>query len=859
MRFNKITATLGVVALVGLGVTGTATLASATNDQTCTPSAGKDAYDETIVDHEAYDETIVDHAAYDETVVDSPAVNKWYSWTGGQSDTHPWPSDDWQVDNGQHNGFPQDAGVYERPKGNSDNSAWFYHEIKDEVSHVEHHDAVTHAVHHDAVTHVVHHDAVPAVTCDDPEPTVTETQPEPTPTETQPEPTPTITEDTTPHKVYVCKYVGTPGDDEALQTGQNPIEVDTHSIDGFDGTFPFAFNDAQTHSVAIGFVGEGYPVKTIEDCPAPQVATTHFITVLWHMDNYGETTDIFPQTYVKSKVTTEPDLGAFDADLTGTCTGFQVDVYKYTKDADKTVADNLITAAHLLGPNNPLEHLIPGGEGTAWKFYKNTNCQQPPQECTPSGDWYTEDIAPEVTDKGWLFSGPHAQAVDYYHPVSGNLQGLGAQSITYTDVSGYHPSLVFEIYRNGTTGYATIVAEPYLNGWSAGQDGIFTVTQSTLVWTSKITSGPGSQSQPIALSDMAALYPDNALISEGIHLGTNSSADQHATVTNLSGCASVSTVPTKPNPETVYDFDYDAICTSPADGTVTVTYYERQGERPYVWDSESHSYVLGDDESIVWGDWTSTTESYPDSECPPPPVPDTVTTEVSQPVCGDTTITTTTTTVSYTWEFQAEQSEFEGAGTWVKVAGEPVVTTSTRPITNEEIDALDCPLVPGGIQAQCVGNIPYLVYGVDLPAGFTADSSKPVTITFHKGSNTYTLPGTYPLSGKVLWPGANVSPAQWPGWTLDGTQPTDDPARFGWTREGVSVTFEVNPSYTTTVAYPEATSACANPPVVPPTPITPHHLASTGANMAGAGLAALVLIGLGSALTVARKRYGNQH
>ena len=38
-------------------------------------------------------------------------------------------------------------------------------------------------------------------------------------------------------KVYVCKYVGQPGVDEELQTGQNPIEVSVNALegDGFAG------------------------------------------------------------------------------------------------------------------------------------------------------------------------------------------------------------------------------------------------------------------------------------------------------------------------------------------------------------------------------------------------------------------------------------------------------------------------------------------------------------------------------------------------------------------------------------------------------------------------------------------------
>src|SRR4051794_6500823 len=39
--------------------------------------------------------------------------------------------------------------------------------------------------------------------------------------------------DLSSHKVFVCKYVGTPGVNERLQTGNNPISVDLHSINEF--------------------------------------------------------------------------------------------------------------------------------------------------------------------------------------------------------------------------------------------------------------------------------------------------------------------------------------------------------------------------------------------------------------------------------------------------------------------------------------------------------------------------------------------------------------------------------------------------------------------------------------------------
>ena len=76
--------------------------------------------------------------------------------------------------------------------------------------------------------------------------------------------------DEQPHKVFVCKYVGTPGVDERLQTGDNPISVDTSSLEGkgFNGTFPFEFQDEQGRSVAIEY-DTGQPEPSVENCPPP--------------------------------------------------------------------------------------------------------------------------------------------------------------------------------------------------------------------------------------------------------------------------------------------------------------------------------------------------------------------------------------------------------------------------------------------------------------------------------------------------------------------------------------------------------------------------------------------------------------
>lgn len=118
---KRILAAIAAIALSLGGVVTTTTVASATTTE-CVPSEGT--------------------AAYDETVVDAAAVDLWYSWTGGPSDDHAFPGEDWQVDNGNHNGFDQSPGLLQRDKGKSGQSDWFYHQVIAEQSRIVHHDAV---------------------------------------------------------------------------------------------------------------------------------------------------------------------------------------------------------------------------------------------------------------------------------------------------------------------------------------------------------------------------------------------------------------------------------------------------------------------------------------------------------------------------------------------------------------------------------------------------------------------------------------------------------------------------------------------------------------------------------------------
>jgi hypothetical protein len=227
--------------------------------------------------------------------------------------------------------------------------------------------------------------------------------------------------------------------------------------------------------------------------------------------------------------------------------------------------------------------------------------------------------------------------------------------------------------------------------------------------------------------------------------------------------------------------------------------------------------------------------------------------EDSEWVCGDTEVTQyrIKTTTPYIWDAETK-SYIEGESTNEQ-------ESQTRQLSHEEIGT--CPLLPGDIEAKCVSDVPYLAYDLDLPEGFEADSETPLTITFVNPDGDDYVVTNQPLSGELLWPGANASPKQWPGWTLDGTAKTDDPSRFGWTREGVTVRFDVNPTYSTEVAYPAATALCANPPaVVPPTttptptpaatPVTTTGLASTGSDALPYLMVGLIGLVVGGALLI---------
>lgn len=78
-------------------------------------------------------------------------------------------------------------------------------------------------------------------------------------------------------KVWVCKYVRTPGGDEVLKGGKNPIEVSGHSVDkDKDGQIYVGdqFADAQERSVVVQIEGDDPGPGICSPTPPPVPPTT---------------------------------------------------------------------------------------------------------------------------------------------------------------------------------------------------------------------------------------------------------------------------------------------------------------------------------------------------------------------------------------------------------------------------------------------------------------------------------------------------------------------------------------------------------------------------------------------------------
>lgn len=155
-------------------------------------------------------------------------------------------------------------------------------------------------------------------------------------------------------------------------------------------------------------------------------------------------------------------------------------------------------------------------------------------------------------------------------------------------------------------------------------------------------------------------------------------------------------------------------------------------------------------------------------------------------------------------------------------------------------------------QTVCRDDLPWLVYDVQT----FGTPSTTVTLTWQNPGGPDLVMADRPLSGSVLWPGAEIVDGvatDWPGWDLvDGEWVEGD--EWDWVRPSVDVLFQANPESTVTAHYPEATAPCADPDISFVSADDPGTavLAATGSTVQPLLLAAAGALLLGSVILAVR-------
>ena len=154
----------------------------------------------------------------------------------------------------------------------------------------------------------------------------------------------------------------------------------------------------------------------------------------------------------------------------------------------------------------------------------------------PNG-WAKDDSAPTFSADGIVLSTPTAtDHVNYYHGTSTKLSAVSGLSYSVTNNSaGPTASYQLRIFTTGTTGFDTLVWEPYQNGKAIDASGTFTNLADGYWWSThpSLTNNVAPQSHPETLDTILAAIPDAVVIGYGVNLGSGN-AGAVSTVTAVS-------------------------------------------------------------------------------------------------------------------------------------------------------------------------------------------------------------------------------------------------------------------------------------------------------------------------------------
>lgn len=232
-------------------------------------------------------------------------------------------------------------------------------------------------------------------------------------------------------KVYVCKYVGTPGVDERLKDGRNPISVSVRAIQNnqWDGTVPGWFSDAHDRSYVLAY-DTGQPKPNVSECHAPETPPTCVQNPTWSytFDGVGSGTvtasakkakqgdtlcdplavraatysydppasgnPSWPQTPVGANDVLVDTIGTFSYAAPALDTCRQHDAY--AEFVSKGGFEALAIPEKLFGPGNPFEpqflHQALAGKGPnpTWSTTTSEGCNLPdPEVVTGAGTFST--------------------------------------------------------------------------------------------------------------------------------------------------------------------------------------------------------------------------------------------------------------------------------------------------------------------------------------------------------------------------------------------------------------------------------------------------------------------------------------
>jgi hypothetical protein len=241
----------------------------------------------------------------------------------------------------------------------------------------------------------------------------------------------------------------------------------------------------------------------------------------------------------------------------------------------------------------------------------------------------------------------------------------------------------------------------------------------------------------------------------------------------------------------------------PCRGTTTTTTTEPSS-------STTSSTLAPETTTTVLNSTTTTTNP----QCPEEPCttnPNTLPTTTSSSVVPSSSSTTTSTT---------EPSSSTVASTSTSSTSstvEPSTTSSSTTSLPGETTTLPETFTFGAAATVCVQEVPTI--RINFLNQFPSLSGMVGTLTMRdtSGNVVSSQPLTYEPGATVdlLYPGTSVNPdgtiADVPGWNLtdDGFWVRDPSDEF--LREGIDLTYEVNPTATAFVTYPPESSACANP------------------------------------------------